>query len=172
MRIGYSSCRERAQKLNETCDSVTLITPEKNDKTRFLNFVEENSGNTIVIYSIYDLGLQLTQLMPALTRIRASKQDIEIVDKGMFKNMTESYILEVFFECAQNEMNIVRDRAKKGLIKARSRGVKSGRPTINRDIVDRIKFMYCNEKRTIREIAAMCNVSVGTAYKYATMSQE
>lgn len=53
------------------------------------------------------------------------------------------------------------------ITRARNDGRIGGRPTISSDTIEKIQYLYIHEKLTLREIAEKCDISLGTAYKYA-----
>lgn len=62
-------------------------------------------------------------------------------------------------------------KIKQMMVKSKSDVVKYGRPPISEKKIEKIRHLHNNKVLTLREIAIACNVSVGTAFKYATKSQ-
>lgn len=71
-------------------------------------------------------------------------------------------MMTVFQYFNQFERNLIVERTKAGLVSARTRGRKSGRPTVsNRDIAKALN-LYKSEEYSIKEIVEMAGISQET----------
>lgn len=59
---------------------------------------------------------------------------------------------------------------KKNILKARSEGRIGGRPKIDKQTTEKILYLYYHKRQTIREIAEICDVSIGTVHKYVKLN--
>jgi DNA invertase Pin-like site-specific DNA recombinase len=75
------------------------------------------------------------------------------------------FFLTVLGSLAQFEREIMRERIKQGIDRAKSQGRKMGRPTkMNDSLKSAVKLLYTNGA-SIRTIAKTCSVGIGTCYK-------
>lgn len=75
-------------------------------------------------------------------------------------------MMTVFQAFSQFERDLIVERTKEGLVSARARGRKGGRPTVsNRDITKALN-LYKSEEYSIKEIVEMTGISRATLYRY------
>lgn len=171
MKVSYTINPERVEELSKYCDDVKLVSIYENGTDFFLNFVKENIENEIFVYSFEDIGMQLVQLLPAIKVLKEVGKIIYIEDRVLFQQLTHQQIFDLLCGLSAKELSIMRNRASERLKLAQLNGTRTGRPPLNQALISQIKELYTNEKKSIREIAAFCDVSVGTAYKYATNNE-
>ena len=124
-------------------------------------------GDRLVVYALDRLGRSLTDLITIITNL--TKQGVAVVShrEGTIDPSTAmgAFTMNIMSALAQMERDILIERTKAGLDRARGAGVKLGRATsISEDTRLRIK----NLKRqgvSYRNIAKTCGVSVGTISK-------
>ena len=75
------------------------------------------------------------------------------------------FFLTVLGSLAQFEREIMRERIKQGIDRAKSQGRKMGRPTkMNDSLRSAVRLLY-TKGASIRSIAKTCSVGIGTTYK-------
>ena len=75
------------------------------------------------------------------------------------------FFLTVLGSLAQFEREIMRERIKQGIDRAKSQGRKMGRPTkMNDSLRNAVKLLYA-KGASVRTIAGTCSVGIGTVYK-------
>lgn len=75
------------------------------------------------------------------------------------------FFLTVLGSLAQFEREIIRERIKQGIDRAKSQGRKMGRPTkMNDSLRSAVKLLY-TKGASVRTIAKTCSVGIGTTYK-------
>ena len=75
------------------------------------------------------------------------------------------FFLTVLGSLAQFEREIMRERIKQGIDRAKSQGRKMGRPTkMNDSLRSAVKLLY-TKGASVRTIAKTCSVGIGTTYK-------
>ena len=75
------------------------------------------------------------------------------------------FFLTVLGSLAQFEREIMRERIKQGIDRAKSQGRKMGRPTkMNGSLRSAVRLLY-TKGASIRSIAKTCSVGIGTTYK-------
>ena len=118
-----------------------------------------NSGDELVVYELRCLGKSIIQLAEFLAELKEKGIQLVVVKKGA------AYV-EMILKIAEMEKMIIRERTTKGLQEARRKGRVGGRPKISEETIEQIRFLYNNNRYTLRQIAEECNISLGTAYKY------
>lgn len=77
--------------------------------------------------------------------------------------------LDIFQLVIVQEKSVSSKRMKESAREAKKNNRTWGRPTIDQTIQKKIYRLYHIEKKSIREVARYCNVSVGTVSKYIKM---
>jgi DNA invertase Pin-like site-specific DNA recombinase len=178
MLIGYARVSTHEQTLNLQRDALTeagctkIFTDtasgaktERIGLEEALNYVRK--GDTLVVWRLDRLGRSLPHLISTMT-------DLE--ERGIgFKSLTENIdtttsggklIFHIFGALAEFERNLIRERTQAGLVAARARGRKGGRPTaltgkqlgIARDLYEK--------RHPIAEICRTLKISKATLYRY------
>ncbi len=75
------------------------------------------------------------------------------------------FFLTVLGSLAQFEREIMRERIKQGIDRAKSQGRKMGRPTKMNDALRNAVQLLYSKGASIRTIAKTCSVGIGTTYK-------
>ncbi|WP_086315542.1 hypothetical protein A5821_003029 [Enterococcus sp. 7F3_DIV0205] len=175
MKIGYtsrSSTEEYEILYKLGCESIVDRDISLTEIDSFELFVRENIQHEMVIVNLASIGDKFTinQLYPILTLIKKNKGSL-IINEFYTTNLFSNVIyLELLYLMARHDKKAYRIRANEAMATARKNGTSSGRPTINQDIIERIRYMYEKENMTIQEVAKVCNVSIGTVYKYTRLS--
>jgi DNA invertase Pin-like site-specific DNA recombinase len=177
MLIGYARVSTHEQTLNLQQDALNkagctrIFTDtasgtktERKGLEEALNYVRK--GDTLVVWRLDRLGRSLPHLISTMT-------DLEQRGIG-FKSLTENIdtttsggklIFHIFGALAEFERNLIRERTQAGLVAARARGKKGGRPkvltgrklSIAQDLYDR--------RHPIAEILQTLKVSKATFYR-------
>lgn len=167
MKVSYTIYPERLSALSEKYDLISLIPIQEISADFFLEFVKSNSENDICFDSISDTGLQVIQMLPALEWLKKSDRIMYIENQDLFFSVDSQRVFDFIYGLAIGERMLLQLRTTEYMKIARENGVSPGRPAINQLVKEKIKHLHTMEKRSIREIALICGVSVGTAYKYA-----
>src|SRR5947207_9855055 len=133
-------------------------------------------GDTLVVWRLDRLGRSLKHLIEVVS-------NLEKLGIG-FKSLTENIdtttsggklIFHIFGALAEFERNLIRERTNAGLLAARARGRKGGRPKAKTlDTPKKVALaqsLYDNKNNTIDEICKMLNVSQTTLYRYIQISK-
>lgn len=167
MKVSYTIYPERLKGLSEKYDLISLIPIQEISAAFFLEFVKSNSEHDIFFNSISDTGLQVIQMLPALEWLKHSEKIIYIENQELFLSLDSQRVFDFIYGLASGERMLLKLRTTEYMKMARANGVSPGRPAINQLVKEKIKHLHTMEKRSIRDIALICGVSVGTAYKYA-----
>ena len=131
-----------------------------------LNYVQK--GDTLVVWRLDRLGRSLPHLIATMT---------DLLERGIgFKSLTENIdtttsggklIFHIFGALAEFERNLIRERTTAGLMAARARGRKGGRPYVltarQRSIA---QSLYDDPKNSIQDICRTLKISKATLYRY------
>ncbi|MGY3767135.1 recombinase family protein [Vagococcus vulneris] len=121
----------------------------------------------LVVYELRSIGKSIIQLADFLEYLKRRGIKLVVLNKGaVYENVSDNNYLEMILQIAEMEKSIIRERTTKGLQEARKNGRVGGRPKISQETIDQIRYLYNNNRYTLRQIAEECNISLGTAYKY------
>lgn len=171
MKVGYTVTKEHISYLADYCDEVYHTGFEKLTPKSFLEFVVTNKKNQIIIKNVEDIGLQLVQMLPALEELKRQKKDIKFLEKNFGRELSDENFNRMLLNYARNEKDIISYRTLDGIEEARKKGIRYGRPKVSQDIIQKIRYLSSNQERSIREIADICGVSIGTVHKYASKKE-
>jgi DNA invertase Pin-like site-specific DNA recombinase len=125
-------------------------------------------GDTLVVWSLDRFGRSLLDLIEHTTKLQARNVG--------FKSLTEQIdtagtagklIFHIFGALAQCERNLIRERATVGLVAARARGRRGGRPkSLDPKDLELLKKLYADENNSIEDICRILNISKTTLYRY------
>jgi DNA invertase Pin-like site-specific DNA recombinase len=121
-----------------------------------------------VVWRLDRLGRSLKHLIEVVT-------DLEKRGIG-FKSLTENIdtttsggklIFHIFGALAEFERNLIRERTNAGLLAARARGRKGGRPkALNEKRAAMAQELYHNKQNSINDICKTLGISRATLYRY------
>jgi len=179
MFIGYARVSTQEQTLNlqqdalhkAGCDRIftDIASGAKTERIGLeeaLNYVRK--GDTLVVWRLDRLGRSLPHLIATMT-------DLE--ERGIgFKSLTENIdtttsggklIFHIFGALAEFERNLIRERTTAGLMAARARGRRGGRPHVLTERQRSIaQALYSDKQHSIAEICQTLKVSKATLYRY------
>jgi DNA invertase Pin-like site-specific DNA recombinase len=151
-------------------DTASGTKAERKGLEESLNYVRK--GDTLVVWRLDRLGRSLPHLIATMT-------DLE--ERGIgFKSLTENIdtttsggklIFHIFGALAEFERNLIRERTTAGLIAARARGKKGGRPKALTGKQLSIAQDLYEKRHPIGEICRMLKISKATLYR-AIKSEE
>ena len=131
------------------------------------------SGETLVVSELHRLGKTTRQLTELTDLLR--KRNLHLV--SLAENIdTREPMGAIYFNLMEGlaamEQALIKERTLVGLNNARKNGKIGGRPKIDPKTIKKIRQLYYDKKETIQFISTKCGVSVGTCYKYITLSEE
>lgn len=154
------------------CDEIIVLEAEKIKTNNFYEIVVNHLEDELTIPSVAAVGLQLVQLLPSFKVLANKNKIIHFIQKDQSNLMSAQAFFDELYYLALVEETVIKKRTGMSIRKAQARGVSVGRPKINAEMIKRIRYLHEIEKKTIREIAAICQVSVGTAFKYSKAENE
>ncbi len=179
MLIGYARVSTQDQTLNLQKDALVkagcakIFTDtasgaktERKGLEDAVTYVRE--GDTLVVWRLDRLGRSLKHLIETVAILDSRKIG--------FKSLTENIdtttsggklVFHIFGALAEFERNLIRERTQAGLLAARARGRKGGRPkSLTGKKVAMAQELYNNKQNSIAEICKSLNISRATLYRY------
>lgn len=135
------------------------------DTIEFLNGIisKLSHSDKLVIYDFSNLKLTLTELTSFFRSLKEKKVDLKIINKDeAFSTMSDSEFIEFIEDLSKENQEVMKNRAQASA----NRHKRSGRPKISQETIDRINYLRHEKQYTLKDISIICNVSIGTAYKY------
>src|SRR5699024_1326393 len=132
---------------------------------KLINNLQENDKIIVTkLYSIADSTLHLVELIELIESKGAYFESIcEGIDTGNIDGYQFSYILN---HLAEFQSDVISEKTKKGLYKARQKGVIAGRPRKPDKNVQRAIDMYKSKEYSLAEITSETGISKSTLYRY------
>lgn len=140
------------------------------DTIEFLNEIIKKLSHSdkLVIYDFSNLKLTLTELTSFFRSLKEKKVDLKIINKDeAFSTMTDSEFIEFIEDLSRENQEVLKKRAKV----SSNRSKRSGRPKISQETIDRMNYLRYEKNYTLKDIAVICGVSIGTAYKYLDVKE-
>jgi DNA invertase Pin-like site-specific DNA recombinase len=128
-----------------------------------------SAGDILVVCKLKVLGHSLTNLIETIGELR--KQGIGFKSLQDKIDTTDAQhgdiLLHIFNLLADYEREVIRERTQAGLVAARARGKKGGRPqVISAEQIAMIKQLHADKNNSITSICKMYNISRPTLYAY------
>lgn len=180
MKFGYCRVSTLEQNLDRQLDQLKeqgihkaniymeKITGTKKDRPALNELISKIEKDDILIVTelsrlsrstkdLIDIAEQLRQKGVELVSLKEKIDTTTASGKAMFG------MLAVM---AQFERDLISERTIQGLKSARARGRVGGRPTVNKDDIERALLLYDSNTLGIGDICKMCNISKNTLYNY------
>ena len=131
------------------------------------------SGDTLIVWRLDRLGRSMSHLVHLIESLFERNIGFKSIQDGAIDTTTASgeLMFNIFSALAQFEHRLTQERTRAGLLAARARGKKGGRPqkTLNDPKVKMAKKMYSNKSMSISEICSSLNISRATFYRYISL---
>jgi len=147
-------------------DVMSGAKAERKGLVEALAYVRE--GDTLVVWRLDRLGRSLKDLIEQLTQLH--KRNIG------FKSLTENIdtttpggklIFHIFGALAEFERDLIKERTNAGLLAARARGRKGGRPkALTEKKAAMVRALYADKSNSINDICKTLNIGRTTLYRY------
>ena len=126
-------------------------------------------GDTLSVWRLDRLGRSLPDLVRIMTELEqrgvAFESLTEKIDTG---SATGKLVFHLFAALSEFERNLIRERTQAGLVAARARGRKGGRPPkLDDKQIYEIQRLMKDPQIPVRQIAERYNVSRATIYNVA-----
>lgn len=157
---------QRESKMLKYCDVIVRDKGKQSVVESLIAFIEEHKGEALVIPNIVELKIQLIQLLPVLEKAEDCQIILYFEDKRSFPYMNNQDYFQMLLMMARQEKAVMTNRSRAAVVELKKQGVFIGRPTITDDLIEQIRDLSLHQHKSVREIAAICQVSVGTVHKY------
>jgi len=138
---------------------------------RLMKDAARGKFDTVMVWSIDRLGRSLQHLIEIVNELRAINVDLYIHQQALdTRTPSGTMCFSIFGALAQYERELIKERVRAGLDRAKSKGVKLGRPTNLNPAVRAEILRMRSDKVSIRGIASKLRVGTGTIYKVISES--
>ncbi len=159
-----------ARVFSDTISGAQDVRPGLGEVLQFLR-----EGDTLVVWRLDRLGRSLKHLIETVTALEQRKIG--------FKSLTENIdtttsggklVFHLFGALAEFERDLIRERTQAGLLAARARGRRGGRPmALDTDQkVAMAQTLYADRHNTINDICKTLRVSRATLYRHIAVSRQ
>jgi DNA invertase Pin-like site-specific DNA recombinase len=126
------------------------------------------SGDVLVVWRLDRLGRSLRNLIELVGALEEQKGGFRSLQESMDTSSSGGrLIFHVFGALAEFERNLIRERTNAGLIAARARGRRGGRPKRLNDKRRSLAVqLYRDGKHSVEEVCQMMGISKPTLYSY------
>lgn len=185
VRIGYARISTDDQNLHLQHDALAKADCKKVFEDRIsgakalrpgltaaLEFARE--GDVLVVWRLDRLGRSLKDLIDLAARLEASGVGLQSLQEAIDTTTSGGkLVFHIFGALAEFERNLIRERTQAGLIAARARGRRGGRPKALDERKRALAVQLYHErnldgttKRTVRDICSLLGISKSTFYSY------
>lgn len=175
--FGYARVSTEAQNLDRQLDMLRQygvdyiynekMTGTKRNRPELEKLLERiTDGDTVVIESLSRLGRSTKDLIE-LTEI-FQKKNVNLVSLHEAidaSTSTGKLLFTLMSAIAQFERDVIADRTREGLISARARGRKGGRPKTDPEAVKKAVKLYNTGEYSLKEIQELTGVKKDTLYR-------
>lgn len=151
------------------CDEIFMekITGTKANRPE-LNKLKEKvrEEDIVVIESLSRLGRSTKNLLELVEYFKARKVKLISTKENIdTESATGQLLLTVLSAISQFERDLTVERTKEGLVAARARGRKGGRPKSDEKALNKAIKLYQSKEYSIKEIVSMTGISQSTIYR-------
>src|SRR5690625_1404846 len=177
MLIGYMrpiqedlNCQLQKEKLQQHNCKAIFIEEHASAKKRvqLISMIESlNKGDKIIVARLYILADSTRHLVEILDLIEERGAFLQSLYENIDTSDSRGYQFTDIVRClAEFQSDVISERTKKGMKKAKSRGVNTGRPRKPDENVQRAIEMYHSKKYSLSEIREKTWISKSTLYRY------
>lgn len=154
---------------NYGCDVIynEKITGTKRDRPELEKLLDRMTvGDTVVVESLSRLGRSTKDLIE-LTEL-FEKNGVHLVslkEQIDTSTATGKLLFTLMSAIAQFERDVIADRTREGLVAAKARGRKGGRPKTNPESIKKALKLYHTNQYTVKEIEDLTGVKKATLYR-------
>lgn len=148
-----------------------MISEEHSSAKRRIKLIELidnlNHGDKIVVAKLFVLADSTRHLVELLDDIEAKGAYLYSVKEDIDTSRTSGYPFnEIVKHLVEFQGDVISERTKQGLSKAKEKGIVTGRPRKPDENVQRAIIMYESKKYSLAEIRKETGISKSTLYRY------
>lgn len=184
MKIGYARVSTEQQGLDRQIDQLQAagcdviyqekMTGTKKDRPELAKVIlQARKGDQVVIESLSRLGRSAKNLLELLELFE--RADVTVVSMKESIDTSTSVgrlLVTVLAALAQFERDLTVERTKEGLMAARARGRKGGRPPSDPKKIQKAVRLYRSRLLSVADICKQCGISSATLYRYLKNKEE
>jgi len=147
-------------------DTASGAKAERKGLYEALNYVREN--DILVVWRLDRLGRSLKDLIEIISQLDQRKIGFKSITENIDTTTSGGkLIFHIFGALAEFERNLIKERTNAGLIAARTRGIKGGRPkALTNKKVEIAKSLYADKNNSVEEICRILGISRMTLWRY------
>ncbi|GLS35104.1 resolvase [Mesorhizobium tianshanense] len=185
MKIGYARVSTIEQNLDLQTDALRAAGCEKviTDKVSGvvtarpgLEKIKEQlrAGDTLVVWRLDRLGRSMRDLINWMGYLEEQNVGLQSLQEAIDTSTTSGKLtFHLFGALAEFERNLIKERTQAGLMAARARGRKGGRPpALDRGKRDLAVRLYRERSLPIAKICSMLEISKPTLYAYVRAAEK
>lgn len=177
MKIAYARVSTQVQHLDRQLEDLNkygydkLITEKmtgtKKDRQGLNSLLDVvRQGDTVIVESISRLGRKTLDILNIVEELgNMGVTFVSLKEKMDTSTPTGKAMFQMMCVIAELERNMIAERVKEGLVSAKKRGKKLGRPKLDTDKVSVALRMYDSGDYSIKEIIEQVGISQGKLYK-------
>lgn len=169
-------CQSRGWEYREYVDFASGSKMDREGLHMLMDDLMEIDG--ILVLRLDRFGRSLRNLLDLLDRIRKKGKFFEAIDQGLKisekKDPMNDFMLSILGAAAEFERELISERVRDGMARAKKENKKIGRPTVleRRNVsVDEILKLR-NSGKTIREISQYLGIKKSSVYNYINSVQK
>jgi DNA invertase Pin-like site-specific DNA recombinase len=179
VKIGYARVSTEEQNLNRQLDMLNEVGCEKNFEEKISGIKKERpelfrmleqlrKGDLIIVADLTRLSRSVKDLFQLVEQIKARGADIKSLKESWMDTSTPQgkLMFTIFAGISQFERDLISQRTIEGLVAARARGKKGGRPPKDEKDIKLALKMYEEKTYSISEITKATGLSKTVLYKY------
>lgn len=182
MKIGYARVSTQDQNLSMQLDALKAqgcekiyqekasgAKVERPELTKLIEHVRE--GDTVIIWKLDRLGRSLAHLVDLVGQLEDKGVGLISLNDPVDTTTAQGrLVFRIFASLAEFERELIRERTQAGLLSARRRGQKLGRPTgLSKDADNKARIaetLYKEKHLSVNDIAKQLGISKATLYNY------
>jgi len=179
MKIGYARVSTDEQSLNRQIDMLNEVGCEKIfeekisgikiERQELIKMLEQlRKGDLIIVADLTRLSRSVKELFQLVEQIEAKGANIKSLKESWMDTSTPQgkLMFTIFAGISQFERDLISQRTIEGLVAARARGKKGGRPPKDEKDIKLAKKMYEEKTYSISEITKATGIGKTALYKY------
>ena len=179
MKIGYARVSTEEQSLNRQIDMLNEVGCEKifeekisgikRERQELIKMLEQlRKGDLIIVAYLTRLSRSVKELFQLVEQIEAKGANIKSLKESWMDTSTPQgkLMFTIFAGISQFERDLISQRTIEGLVAARARGKKGGRPPKDEKDIKLAKKMYEEKTYSISEITKATGIGKTALYKY------
>ena len=179
MKIGYARVSTEEQSLNRQIDMLNEVGCEKifeekisgikRERQELIKMLEQlRKGDLIIVADLTRLSRSVKELFQLVEQIETKGANIKSLKESWMDTSTPQgkLMFTIFAGISQFERDLISQRTIEGLVAARARGKKGGRPPKDEKDIKLAKKMYEEKTYSISEITKATGIGKTALYKY------